>query len=86
MTLITSRKGLFAAVLATGALTAGLAAGPAAAQQQNGLVNLAVTDVNVQLPIALAANVCDVNVGVLAGWRRVGGAKWEAAGGAAATR
>ena len=78
MKLTTSRKGLFAAVLATGAMTAGLVAGPAAAQQQNGLVNLAVTDVNVQLPIALAANVCDVNVGVLAELERAGGARCDA--------
>jgi hypothetical protein len=40
---------------------------PAAAQPvtQEGLVNVAVTDVGVQIPISLAANVCDVNVAVL---------------------
>src|SRR5215207_891173 len=50
------------------AVTMGLvAAAPAQAQnQQEGLVNVAVEDVIVQLPIAVAANVCDVNVAVLA--------------------
>ena len=44
-----------------------LFAAPASAQnQQEGLVNVAVEDVIVQVPIAVAANVCDVNVAVLA--------------------
>jgi len=34
--------------------------------KQSGLVNVLVDDVVVQLPIAVAANVCDVNVAVLA--------------------
>jgi hypothetical protein len=33
---------------------------------QEGLVNVAVQDVIVQLPIAIAANVCDVSVAILA--------------------
>jgi len=37
-----------------------------AQNQQEGLVNVAIEDVIVQAPIALAANVCDVNVAVLA--------------------
>jgi hypothetical protein len=32
---------------------------------QQGLVNVNVTDLVVQVPIGIAANVCDVNVGVL---------------------
>jgi len=32
---------------------------------QRGLVNVNVTDLVVQVPIGIAANVCDVNVGVL---------------------
>jgi hypothetical protein len=32
---------------------------------QRGLVNVNVTDLVVQVPIGVAANVCDVNVGVL---------------------
>jgi len=34
--------------------------------RQSGLVNLALTDTTVQIPIALAANVCGVTVQVLA--------------------
>jgi hypothetical protein len=51
---------------------------PASAQEQNGLINLAVTDVNVQVPIAVAANICDVNVNILAEQERLGGATCEA--------
>jgi hypothetical protein len=53
------------ATLAGGAFVA--TAIPAAAQpvQQTGLVNLAVTDVGVQIPVTVAANICDVNVAVL---------------------
>src|SRR5215211_8408398 len=44
-----------------------LVAAPASAQnQQQGLVNVAVEDVIVQVPVAVAANICDVNVAVLA--------------------
>jgi len=54
--------------LAALALTAGYngvaEAGPVT---QEGLVNVNLTDVTVQIPIALAANVCDVNVAVLVG-------------------
>jgi len=57
------RRILLAGLLA-GSLTAGVAA-PAAAQPQRGLVNIDVSGVTIQLPIALAANVCDVNVAVL---------------------
>jgi hypothetical protein len=32
---------------------------------QEGLVNVRVSDVTVQVPLAVAANVCDVNVAVL---------------------
>jgi hypothetical protein len=45
---------------------------PAAAQQQEGLINVNVSDVdvgviaNVQVPVAIAANVCGVAVNVLA--------------------
>jgi hypothetical protein len=42
-------------------------AAPASAQnQQEGLVNVLVEDVTVQVPLSVAANICDVNVGVLA--------------------
>jgi hypothetical protein len=73
--LICSRKSRFAAVLATGALSLGLVAGPASAKGplvKGGLVNVTVTDVlngnevNVQIPIGVAANVCGVQANVLA--------------------
>ena len=48
-------------------LTLGLIAGPAQAQsRQEGLVNVYADDVTVQIPIAVAANVCGVAVNVLA--------------------
>jgi hypothetical protein len=61
-----SIRRLLAVFAAAMAMTA-VAASPAMAQtQQEGLVNVAVEDVIVQLPISVAANVCDVNVAVLA--------------------
>jgi hypothetical protein len=57
-----------AAILVTaGALTAGAAA-PAVAQPNNqqGLVNVNIQDTAVQVPVAVAANVCNVAVNVLA--------------------
>jgi hypothetical protein len=39
---------------------------PATAARQNGLVNLNIEDNIVQIPIGIAANVCDVNASVLA--------------------
>ena len=54
-------------VLAACIASSALIAAPASAQnQQQGLVNVAVEDVIVQVPVAVAANVCDVNVAVLA--------------------
>ena len=53
-------------VVAAGAMALTVA-GPASAQnQQEGLVNVAVEDVVVQVPVAVAANLCDINVAVLA--------------------
>jgi hypothetical protein len=49
------------------AVTAAVAASPAAAQvNQEGLVNVAITDTTVQVPIGIGANVCGVAVNVLA--------------------
>ena len=46
---------------------------PAAAQtNQTGLVNLSISNTTIQLPIALAANVCDVDVAVLSTLLAVG--------------
>jgi len=35
--------------------------------RQRGLVNVNVTDLVVQVPVGIAANICDVNAGVLVG-------------------
>ena len=56
-----------AATFAVTAIAAGAFAASASAQNtQEGLVNVAVEDVIVQVPVAVAANICDVNVAVLA--------------------
>jgi hypothetical protein len=54
-----------------------LAVAPASAQQ-NGLVNVDVSDVLVQAPIGIAANLCDINANVLAEQLRAGGAECDA--------
>ena len=55
------------ASIAVAAVAASLciAAAPASAQQQQGLVNVVLEDITVQVPVAVAANICDVNVAVL---------------------
>jgi hypothetical protein len=67
--LIRSRKTRVSAVLATAAVSMGMVAGPAAAQnnQQDGLINVNLQGVNVVVPIGVAANVCaNVDADVLA--------------------
>lgn len=59
-------KRLPATLLAAAAVMGALAAPAMAQNRQEGLVNVAVEDVTVQLPIAVAANICDLNVAVLA--------------------
>ena len=55
-----------AAVLAVSAISAGAAASPAIAQtNQSGLVNVAVVDNPVQIPLGVAANICGVTAAVL---------------------
>ena len=68
-------KALVAATAVASTLTVGAMA-PSAVAQQTGLVNVAIDDTNVivapqvgvqaQVPIGIAANVCNVNVAVLA--------------------
>lgn len=53
-------------------------AGPAMAQTQEGLVNVNVSDVVVQAPISVAANICDTNVNALAEQLRLGAADCDA--------
>lgn len=54
-------------ILASSAVAVGLAMGSALAQdvEQDGLVNIAVEDTQVQVPVSVAANVCGVEVSVL---------------------
>ena len=56
------------AATATAAVTLGIAAAPAVAQppDQTGLINVNVTDNTVQVPVSVAANLCGVQVGILA--------------------
>lgn len=64
-----STRTVLASTSAAALLGLGALAGPASAANnvdQQGLVNLALTDTTVQLPIAIAANVCGVAVNVLA--------------------
>src|SRR5215210_5935164 len=81
-----STRSRLAAVLATAALSVGLAAPAAAQPQQNGLVNVAVVDNTVQVPIAVAANVCGLQVGILAQQLRQGPVDCRATANAVATR
>ena len=57
------------------ALVASMAlAVPASAQtQQNGLVNVNLENIDIGVPIAVAANICDLDVNVLADVRQEGG-------------
>jgi hypothetical protein len=41
-------------------------------------VNVIITDVTAQVPLSVAANVCDLNVGVLAEQLRLGGTTCQA--------
>jgi hypothetical protein len=61
-----TRRTRVAAIAA--AMTMSLAGASSAQAQttQNGLVNVALEDVVAQVPISVAANICDVNVAVLA--------------------
>ncbi len=71
-------RSLLAVVVAVSSIGM-LAASPASAQTtQDGLVNVNVQDVTIQVPIAIAANLCDINVNVLARQERMGGAECDA--------
>ncbi len=77
----------FAALVAASTLSVGAVAAPAASAQApvftGGLVNVTIIDfadvniedVTVQVPVAVAATICDVNVNVLARQLRDGGAE-----------
>ncbi len=76
--MLRSTKARLSVVAAAATLTLGIA-GPASAQTtQDGLVNVNISDVEVLVPIGVAANLCDINVGVLATQERLGGASCDA--------
>ena len=70
MQIVRSRKGRFAALVTTGALSLGAIGAPAAsAQPQIGLVNIDLdvsrNNIAVVVPVNAAANICGVSVDVL---------------------
>ena len=71
---------------ATGLLSVAVMGAPASADtRQNGLVNLALTNTTVQVPVSVAANVCGVAVNVLASQLAQGPVDCDALGGSEAT-
>ncbi len=60
-----ARRMLVTAVMVCSLGLAGASSASAQAQQ-NGLVNVVIRDVTIQVPIAIAANLCDINVNILA--------------------
>ena len=58
--------------------TPGQGGGGGGNQAGNSLVNVQIDDLTVEIPIAIAANICDVNVNILAQQLRLGGATCEA--------
>ena len=73
------------AVLVT-AVTALVGASTSGAQNQSGLVNVAIVNNNVQIPIGIAANVCGVAVNILSQNLANGDTTCNAVAGATATR
>ena len=51
---------------------------PTGTTTQNGLVNVNVSNTTIQVPIAAAVNICDVNAAVLAALSDVGGSSCDA--------
>src|SRR5205823_10196509 len=60
------RKRVLAGAIASALLALGLSAAPAAAATQRGLVNVALTGNTVQVPVAVAADICGVQANVIA--------------------
>lgn len=63
--MLRTTRARFSALVATGALAIGVAA-PAEAANQNGLVNVDLSGNTVQVPVAVAANICGVQANVIA--------------------
>ena len=79
-------KGRCAAVLGAAVMSLGVAGPASAAPTQGGLVNVNVSDVTAQVPIGIAANLCDISAAVLAGQADVGPAECDATAESIATR
>ena len=77
MTNVIKRTAAVAAIATAGIAISGGAASAQPVTQQ-GLVNVNLTDVSVQVPVALAANICDVNVAVLVNQLNDGAAPCDA--------
>src|SRR5688500_8815155 len=80
--MFTRTKRPLVAAAATGMLAFGVFAGPASAQgstHQQGLVNIALTDTNVQVPVAVAAAICGVQANVIATQNFGGNAECDSA-------
>jgi hypothetical protein len=77
-----------AVLVIAGGLTAGVTAPAMAASNntQQGLVNVNLQDINAQVPVALAANICGLPVSVLVQGLVTGPVNCDARGTATATR
>jgi hypothetical protein len=75
----------FFAVVLTALVGVVVTVAPASAANQNGLVNVAVVDNTVQIPIGVAANVCGLTVNALASGILTGPTACDAVSGATAT-
>lgn len=84
--MLKNHKSRLATVVSVMAVSLAFAA-PASAQNQAGdsLVNVQLSDINVLVPIGVAANLCDVNANILAQQERNGGAQCEATATSTAT-
>ena len=84
--MLKNHKSRLATVVSVFAVSIAFAA-PAQAQNQAGdsLVNVQLSDVNVLVPIGVAANLCDINANVLAAQERDGGAECDATATSTAT-
>ena len=84
--MLKNHKSRLATVVSVFAVSIAFAA-PAQAQNQAGdsLVNVQLSDINVLVPIGVAANLCDINANVLASQERNGGAECDATATSTAT-
>ena len=66
-------------VAAVTVVATAIAVAPASAQtQQEGLVNVNLENIDIGVPISVAANICDLDVNVLADIRELGGTACDA--------